>query len=87
MRDFNAIVVTIAGVVIGLVIITGSTVECLLLDQRIDALESRQRPTELSRVLVGTGCDGPSPIAVAIEEDLLPACEAIEVHQVALGER
>ena len=37
-------------------------------------------------VLVGQGCEGPDPIAVAVEEDLLPRCERIDVHQVALGD-
>lgn len=37
-------------------------------------------------VLVGQGCEGPDPIAVAVEEDLLPICERIDVHQVALGD-
>lgn len=37
------------------------------------------RPT----VLVGEGCEGPSSIAVATEEDRLPRCTRIEVHEVA----
>lgn len=36
-------------------------------------------------VLVGTGCEGPSPIRLAFEEDDLPVCEAIERHDVAVG--
>jgi hypothetical protein len=43
-----------------------------------------QQPT---KVLVGQGCEGPDPIAVALEEDLLPRCERIDRHEVAVGDR
>lgn len=33
-------------------------------------------------ILVGTQCEGPSPIAVAYDEDLLPICAAIDVHEI-----
>lgn len=33
-------------------------------------------------VLVGQGCEGKSDIAVALEEDMLPICERIDVHEV-----
>lgn len=39
-------------------------------------------PAEI-RVLVGTGCEGPSDIAVAWEEDMLPRCDRIEAHVVS----
>lgn len=42
-------------------------------------VNSREEPW----VLVGTGCEGPSTVAVATAEDLLPRCEVIEVHTVA----
>lgn len=45
----------------------------------------RELPDGFS-VLVGQGCEGPDPIAVAVEEDLLPICKRIDVHEVALGE-
>lgn len=31
-------------------------------------------------VLVGLGCEGPDPVAVAFEEDRLPRCLTIERH-------
>lgn len=31
-------------------------------------------------ILVGTGCEGEWPIAVATEEDRLPVCASIERH-------
>jgi len=34
-------------------------------------------------VLVGFGCESPSSVAVATEEDLLPRCAEIERHEVA----
>lgn len=56
-------------------------------DRRIDALElANQRVPQFTQVLVGQGCEGPSSIAVAVEEDLLPRCRQIDVHEVALGE-
>lgn len=33
-------------------------------------------------ILVGTGCEGPSSIAVAYDEDLLPRCAQIDVHDI-----
>ena len=33
-------------------------------------------------VLVGTGCQGSSDIAVAYEEDALPVCKSIDIHIV-----
>lgn len=36
-----------------------------------------------TRVLVGTGCEGPSDIAVAWEEDMLPRCDRIDVHTIS----
>ena len=56
-------------------------------EDRLGDLEAaNQRVPQFSQVLVGQGCDGPDPIAVAVEEDLLPRCDHIDVHQVALGE-
>lgn len=56
-------------------------------DQRLTALEqANQRVPQFTQVLVGQGCEGPSSIAVAVEEDLLPRCRQIDVHEVALGE-
>lgn len=34
-------------------------------------------------VLIGVGCDGPHLLAVAYEEDRLPACVSIERHTLA----
>lgn len=34
------------------------------------------------RVVVGVGCEGPSRIAVALEEDMLPRCAVVEGHWV-----
>ena len=36
-------------------------------------------------VLIGTGCEGPTNIAVAREEDELPKCSSIERHVLAGG--
>lgn len=33
-------------------------------------------------ILVGTGCQGESPIAVAYEESAMPECASIERHEV-----
>lgn len=46
---------------------------------RVTALEVAATQT----VLVGRGCEGPSAIAVAVEEDILPRCQLIERHNVA----
>jgi len=49
-------------------------------DQRVDVLEEYQAS---QTVLVGFGCESPSSVAVATEEDLLPKCAEIERHEVA----
>lgn len=36
-------------------------------------------------ILVGTQCEGPSSIAVAYDEDLLPICAEIDVHEIPKG--
>ena len=57
------------------------------LGQRVEKLEqANERVPQFTQVLVGQGCEGPSDIAVAVEEDLLPKCQRIDVHEVALGE-
>lgn len=69
------------------VTIISSIIATFELDRRIDALElANQRVPQFTQVLVGQGCEGPSSIAVAVEEDLLPRCRQIDVHEVALGE-
>jgi hypothetical protein len=73
-------------VVTGIALIALAAI-ALQLDGRLRALEAYAAPTDVTAVLVGVGCDGPEPIAVAVEEDLLPRCESIEVHAVALGGR
>lgn len=56
-------------------------------DQRLVAIEqANERVPQFTQVLVGQGCEGPRDIAVAVEEDLLPKCQRIDVHEVALGE-
>ena len=69
------------------VTIISSIIATFELDRRIDALElANQRVPQFTQVLVGQGCEGSSSIAVAVEEDLLPRCRQIDVHEVALGE-
>lgn len=41
--------------------------------------------TPRDTILVGTQCEGPSSIAVAYDEDLLPVCDAIDVHEILEG--
>lgn len=58
-------------------------------DRRLNALENPSVLVypEVITVVVGQGClgaQGPNRIAVALEEDELPACEAIDAHDVAV---
>lgn len=39
-------------------------------------------PEPVQSVLVGLGCEGPSPAAVAFDEDHLPRCATIERHNL-----
>ena len=71
---FNDFVVPCIGLVIGL-IIGGILVSGVLMP--------KPNTVTHQRVLVGTGCEGPSSIAVAIEEDYLPICDAIDSYPVA----
>lgn len=70
MRPFHALGI---GFVVGSAIFAIATI-------KYSPPVSAVRPS--SEVLVGIGCEGPSFIAVAIEEDMLPRCASIEVHQV-----
>lgn len=45
-------------------------------------LSAADMKSAASYVLVGQGCEGKSDVAVAIEEDMLPICERIDVHEV-----
>lgn len=62
-----------AGVVVGVLAVDHST--------RQLNLGSVQPP---ARVAVGVGCEGtPTGLAVALEEDMLPACAVVEGHALA----
>ena len=55
-------------------------------NQRLEALESQQ-PGAVTTILVGQDClgaTGPNRIAIALEEDELPQCEIIDVHEIVL---
>jgi uncharacterized membrane protein len=66
-----------AAIVIAL---TGALAACALSLNTNARVERLEVP---ATVLVGFGCESPSSIAVATEEDLLPRCAEIERHEVA----
>lgn len=50
--------------------------ECFRPGKRLVANTDQRTET----VLVGQGCEGPSAIAIALEEDMLPKCKTIDAH-------
>jgi hypothetical protein len=67
---------TIGILCVGTMITMASLLTARCVDARLVAI-----PEET--ILVGTGCEGPSPIAVAREEDCLPYCADIQRHTLS----